>query len=170
MPEREHVNPSPPPPYTSTRNPNSQVSSYKHIHAILDLTSILRYCQTQLHIVLHPPPQSSPLSFPFYDNKTFHSLLGESRGRRIVLKPLFNTYLQYPFDTKPLLYIYQTSNIGKMSVVGVDFGVLNTVIAVARNRGVDVVCARMEFQSQLRTLMVFRSPMKFPIERLRWYS
>ena len=28
-----------------------------------------------------------------------------------------------------------------MSVVGVDFGVLNTVIAVARNRGVDVVCA-----------------------------
>ena len=28
----------------------------------------------------------------------------------------------------------------KMSVVGVDFGTLNTVIAVARNRGVDVVC------------------------------
>ena len=28
-----------------------------------------------------------------------------------------------------------------MSVVGVDFGTLNTVIAVARNRGVDVVCA-----------------------------
>ena len=27
-----------------------------------------------------------------------------------------------------------------MSVVGVDFGSLNTVIAVARNRGVDVVC------------------------------
>jgi len=27
-----------------------------------------------------------------------------------------------------------------MSVVGVDFGTLNTVIAVARNRGVDVVC------------------------------
>ena len=26
-----------------------------------------------------------------------------------------------------------------MSVVGVDFGTLNTVIAVARNRGVDVV-------------------------------
>ena len=27
-----------------------------------------------------------------------------------------------------------------MSVVGVDLGTLNTVIAVARNRGVDVVC------------------------------
>lgn len=27
-----------------------------------------------------------------------------------------------------------------MSVVGVDLGALNTVIAVARNRGVDVVC------------------------------
>jgi hypothetical protein len=27
------------------------------------------------------------------------------------------------------------------AVVGVDFGTLNTVIAVARNRGVDVVCA-----------------------------
>lgn len=26
-----------------------------------------------------------------------------------------------------------------MSVVGVDFGTLNTVIAVARNRGVDVI-------------------------------
>jgi len=26
------------------------------------------------------------------------------------------------------------------TVVGVDFGTLNTVIAVARNRGVDVVC------------------------------
>jgi len=28
-----------------------------------------------------------------------------------------------------------------MSVVGVDLGTLNTVIAVARNRGVDVVCS-----------------------------
>jgi molecular chaperone DnaK (HSP70) len=27
-----------------------------------------------------------------------------------------------------------------MSVVGIDLGTLNTVIAVARNRGVDVVC------------------------------
>jgi heat shock protein 4 len=27
-----------------------------------------------------------------------------------------------------------------MSVVGIDFGNLNTVIAVARNRGIDVVC------------------------------
>ncbi len=27
-----------------------------------------------------------------------------------------------------------------MSVVGVDLGTLNSVIAVARNRGVDVVC------------------------------
>ncbi len=33
-----------------------------------------------------------------------------------------------------------------MSVVGVDFGTLNTVIAVARNRGVDVVCVA---QSQI---------------------
>jgi molecular chaperone DnaK (HSP70) len=30
-----------------------------------------------------------------------------------------------------------------MSVVGVDFGTLNTVIAVARNRGVDVVCIHL---------------------------
>lgn len=27
-----------------------------------------------------------------------------------------------------------------MSVVGVDLGTMNTVIAVARNRGIDVVC------------------------------
>lgn len=27
-----------------------------------------------------------------------------------------------------------------MSVVGCDFGTVNTVVAVARNRGVDVVC------------------------------
>jgi heat shock protein 4 len=27
-----------------------------------------------------------------------------------------------------------------MSVVGIDFGNLNTVIAVARNRGIDVIC------------------------------
>lgn len=36
-----------------------------------------------------------------------------------------------------------------MSVVGVDFGTLNTVIAVARNRGVDVitneVCCKKRF-------------------------
>ena len=31
-----------------------------------------------------------------------------------------------------------------MSVVGVDFGTLNTVIAVARNRGVDVVSINSE--------------------------
>lgn len=31
-----------------------------------------------------------------------------------------------------------------MSVVGVDFGTLNTVIAVARNRGVDVVSHVLE--------------------------
>ena len=30
-----------------------------------------------------------------------------------------------------------------MSVVGVDFGTLNTVIAVARNRGVDVVSTNL---------------------------
>ena len=33
-----------------------------------------------------------------------------------------------------------------MSVVGIDFGNLNTVIAVARNRGVDVVCSCLEMQ------------------------
>lgn len=32
-----------------------------------------------------------------------------------------------------------------MSVVGVDLGALNTVIAVARNRGVDVVCLLFRF-------------------------
>ena len=33
-----------------------------------------------------------------------------------------------------------------MSVVGVDLGTLNTVIAVARNRGVDVVCFVVWFE------------------------
>lgn len=32
-----------------------------------------------------------------------------------------------------------------MSVVGVDLGTLKTVVAVARNRGVDVVCSRTVF-------------------------
>lgn len=40
------------------------------------------------------------------------------------------------------------------AVVGVDFGTLNTVIAVARNRGVDVVCA-----SYLPTLAFFFRPL-----------
>ena len=33
-----------------------------------------------------------------------------------------------------------------MSVVGVDFGAANTVIAVARNRGVDVVSAHNKYR------------------------
>ncbi|KAJ3101618.1 adenyl-nucleotide exchange factor sse1 [Phlyctochytrium planicorne] len=33
----------------------------------------------------------------------------------------------------------QPENQGKMSVVGIDFGNLNTVVAVARNRGIDVI-------------------------------
>lgn len=38
------------------------------------------------------------------------------------------------------LFVYR-ENASIMSVVGVDLGTLNTVIAVARNRGVDVVCS-----------------------------
>ena len=38
-----------------------------------------------------------------------------------------------------------------MSVVGVDFGTLNTVIAVARNRGVDVVSLCSESCSNYTT-------------------
>ena len=37
-----------------------------------------------------------------------------------------------------------------MSVVGVDLGTLNTVIAVARNRGVDVVSDGQMFISRAR--------------------
>jgi molecular chaperone DnaK (HSP70) len=36
-----------------------------------------------------------------------------------------------------------------MSVVGVDFGTLNTVIAVARNRGVDVVCITLPYMPSI---------------------
>lgn len=36
-----------------------------------------------------------------------------------------------------------------MSVVGVDFGTLNTVIAVARNRGVDVITNEVCFTSAM---------------------
>lgn len=36
-----------------------------------------------------------------------------------------------------------------MSVVGVDFGTLNTVIAVARNRGVDVITNEVGLTSGL---------------------
>ena len=36
-----------------------------------------------------------------------------------------------------------------MSVVGVDFGTLNTVIAVARNRGVDVITNEVRLTSGL---------------------
>ena len=44
-----------------------------------------------------------------------------------------------------------------MSVVGVDFGTLNTVIAVARNRGVDVVSiARLEVSSCVLADGMFR--------------
>lgn len=42
--------------------------------------------------------------------------------------------------TFPSPSLYDINQQIKMSVVGVDFGSLNTVIAVARNRGVDVVC------------------------------
>lgn len=36
-----------------------------------------------------------------------------------------------------------------MSVVGVDFGTLNTVIAVARNRGVDVITNEVGLTNEL---------------------
>ena len=43
--------------------------------------------------------------------------------------------------------------IGVLTVVGVDFGNLNTVIAVARNRGIDVICKCPEhWQFILQTL------------------
>ena len=48
-------------------------------------------------------------------------------------------WLVHPL-TFPSPSLYETKQQIKMSVVGVDFGSLNTVIAVARNRGVDVVC------------------------------
>ena len=46
-----------------------------------------------------------------------------------------------------------------MSVVGVDLGTLNTVIAVARNRGVDVVrlqkcCPSDEYDIELTNLQI----------------
>jgi len=53
-----------------------------------------------------------------------------------------------------------------MSVVGVDLGSLNTVIAVARNRGVDVVSIH-ESNSLKFMLIVYRSPMKSQTAQLR---
>jgi hypothetical protein len=50
-----------------------------------------------------------------------------------------------------------------MSVVGVDFGTLNTVIAVARNRGVDVVCIFSWRAKNCYMLIRCRSQMRFPI-------
>lgn len=48
----------------------------------------------------------------------------------------------------------------RITVVGVDFGTLNTVIAVARNRGVDVVSTPASLQSAERKPDVSRSQMK----------
>ena len=42
------------------------------------------------------------------------------------------------WQTQPFSLL-QSANTNSSTVVGVDFGTLNTVIAVARNRGVDVV-------------------------------
>ena len=42
-------------------------------------------------------------------------------------------------------------NTTKMSVVGVDLGTLNTVIAVARNRGVDVVSISLRCDASVMT-------------------
>lgn len=58
---------------------------------------------------------------------------------------------------------------------GVDFGTLKTVVAVARNRGVDVVRTRepapaapsLKSKLQLTPLLFDRSPMKSPTEPLR---
>lgn len=56
-----------------------------------------------------------------------------------------------------------------MSVVGVDLGTLNTVIAVARNRGVDVVRIYrfVAFIWSMLTLNRPRLPMKSPNARRR---
>lgn len=43
-----------------------------------------------------------------------------------------------------------------MSVVGVDFGTLNTVIAVARNRGVDVVSCVLELSEPNPFMLTMR--------------
>lgn len=40
---------------------------------------------------------------------------------------------------KPVKKLKQEIQREKMSVVGIDFGNLNTVVAVARNRGIDVI-------------------------------
>lgn len=55
--------------------------------------------------------------------------------RDLVALPRF--FFQGPNPHSFLLIPYHQTAI--MSVVGVDFGTLQTVIAVARNRGVDVV-------------------------------
>lgn len=44
-----------------------------------------------------------------------------------------------------------------MSVVGVDLGALNTVIAVARNRGVDVVCLLFHRIILLFNFVIYRA-------------
>ena len=40
---------------------------------------------------------------------------------------------------KPIKNFKEEPQRKKMSVVGIDFGNLNTVVAVARNRGIDVI-------------------------------
>lgn len=60
------------------------------------------------------------------------------RRRIKELNQTFFPFFQGP--KSPTFTRYQPHHTFKMSVVGVDFGTLNTVIAVARNRGVDVVC------------------------------
>ena len=56
-----------------------------------------------------------------------------------------------------------------MSVVGVDFGTQNTVIAVARNRGVDVVCAGYYYWVCINANKTCRSLMKPQIGLHRVY-
>jgi len=57
-----------------------------------------------------------------------------------------------------------------MSVVGVDLGSLNTVVAVARNRGVDVVSIPYTFEVNFlgnNMLIASRSQMKSQTAQLR---
>jgi len=64
---------------------------------------------------------------------------GSPRSYSSSFTSLYSTYFYqiFPLDCKNFPpHIVRSNN---MSVVGVDLGTLNTVIAVARNRGVDVV-------------------------------
>jgi len=53
----------------------------------------------------------------------------------LLLLLLLSSFFFFSLSSSPTLQL----NLGKMSVIGIDFGNYNTCVAVARNRGIDIV-------------------------------